>query len=59
VNRTRFPKTEHLPDWARRDNKDTKGDRVEAVLQTANVTHFKRKIQLFGFSAYPEARRPN
>ena len=25
-----FPeKEDHLPDWARRDNKDTKGDRVE------------------------------
>jgi len=26
---TRFPKEDHLPDWARRDNKVTKGDRVE------------------------------
>jgi len=24
-----FPKDDHLPDWARRDNKVTKGDRVE------------------------------
>jgi len=29
VNHTRFPKENHLPDWARRDNKVTKGDRVE------------------------------
>ena len=29
MNHTRFPKEDHLPDWARRDNKDTKGDRVE------------------------------
>jgi len=29
VNHTRFPKDDHLPDWARRDNKVTKGDRVE------------------------------
>jgi len=29
VNHTRFPKEDHLPDWARRDNKVTKGDRVE------------------------------
>ena len=28
MNHTRFPKEDHLPDWARRDNKDTKGDRV-------------------------------
>jgi len=28
VNHTRFPKEDHLPDWARRDNKDTKGDRA-------------------------------
>jgi len=31
VNHTRFPKEDHLPDWARRDNKDTKGDRAEKV----------------------------
>jgi len=29
VNHTRFPKEDHLPDWARRDNKVTKGDRVK------------------------------
>jgi len=29
VNYTRFPKKDHLPDWARRDNKVTKGDRVD------------------------------
>jgi len=29
VNHTRFPKEDHLPDWARRDNKVTMGDRVE------------------------------
>ena len=28
MNRTRFPKEDHLPEWARRDNKDKKGDRV-------------------------------
>jgi len=31
VNHTRFPKEDHLPDWARRDNKVTKGDRVESL----------------------------
>ena len=29
MNHTSFPKEDHLPDWARRDNKDTKGDRVD------------------------------
>jgi len=29
VNHTRFPKEDHLPYWARWDNKVTKGDRVE------------------------------
>ena len=31
MNHTRFLKEDHLPDWARRDNKDTKGGRVECV----------------------------
>jgi len=34
VNHTRFPKEDHLPDWARWDNKVTKGDRVEYELGT-------------------------
>jgi len=29
VNHTRFPKEDHLPDWARRDNEVTKRDRVD------------------------------
>ena len=29
MNHTRFPKEDHLPDWALRDNKVTKGDRVD------------------------------
>jgi Flp pilus assembly protein TadB len=32
VNHTRFPKEDHLPDWARRDNKVTKGD-VQNMIQ--------------------------
>ena len=28
MNHTRFPKEDRLPDWARQDNKDTKGDRA-------------------------------
>jgi len=36
VNHSRFPKEDHLPDWARRDNKVTKGDRIDSVL---NLLH--------------------
>jgi len=39
VNHTRFPKKDHLPDWARRDNTVTKGDRVEAATYTTNTRH--------------------
>ena len=28
MNHTRLPKEDHIPDWARRDNKGTKGDRA-------------------------------
>ena len=31
VNHTRFSKEKHLPYWARRGNKDKKGDRVEHI----------------------------
>ena len=31
MNHTRFPKEDHLPDWARRDNKVTKGGRVDCI----------------------------
>jgi len=29
MNHTRFPKEDHLPDWASRDNVVTKGESVE------------------------------
>ena len=32
MNHTGFPKEDHLPNWARRDIKVTKGDRVEEVM---------------------------
>jgi len=35
VNHTRFPKEDHLPDWSRRDNKVTKGDRVGVAVPVA------------------------
>jgi len=31
MNRTRFRKEDHLPNWERRDNEVTKGDRVQSV----------------------------
>jgi len=34
VNHTRFPKKDHLLDWARRYNKVIQGDRVEIWIQT-------------------------
>ena len=41
MNHTRFPKDNHLPDWARQDNKVTKGDRVQyeqgIILENVNV----------------------
>ena len=30
VNHTRFPKEDHLPDWASQDKQVKKGDRVES-----------------------------
>jgi len=32
VNHTRFPKEDHLSDWAHRDDQVTKGDRVENIV---------------------------
>jgi len=49
VNHTRFPKEDRLPDWARRDNKVTKGDRVESggklnILGGDNICQCERKV---------------
>ena len=38
MNHTRFPKEDHLPDWARRDNKDTKGGRVYVSTRRTEAT---------------------
>jgi hypothetical protein len=37
VTHTRFPKEDHLPDWARRDNQVKKGDRVEHVAKVVKI----------------------
>ena len=39
VNHTRFPKEKHLPYWARRGNKDKKGDRVEYIACFVSSSH--------------------
>ena len=31
MNHNRLPEEDHLPDWARRDNKFTRGDGVEYI----------------------------
>ena len=33
MNHTRFPKEDHLPDWARRDNEVTKGERADGIVK--------------------------
>jgi len=56
VNHTRFPKEDHLPEWARRDNKVTKGDRVcsnkklstwTCISNSHTLVHFSRVIPIF------------
>ena len=53
MNHTRFPKEDHLPDQARRDNKAKKGDPVDKVqtfpAQTAGSISTRNQ-----FAYYPE-----
>jgi len=44
VNHTRFPKEDHLPDWARQDNNVTKGDRVEQLTHNINGKNGKNML---------------
>jgi len=44
VDHTRFPEEDHVPDWARRDNKVTKGDRVELIESFEGHVHTQGKI---------------
>ena len=37
MNHTRFPKEKHLPYWALRDKKVTKGDRVECHMHALSL----------------------
>jgi len=41
VNHTRFPKEDHLPDWARRNSKVTKDDRVQQFTEVGNYENKK------------------
>ena len=52
VNHTRFPKEDHLPDRARRDNKDTKGDRVDNFVFLAPFLLHGLRLCLFAFSSF-------
>jgi len=54
VNHIRFPKEEHLPDCARRDNKVTKGDCVEPLfnLLTPNINYNGRTAPLISEVAF-------
>ena len=55
VNHTRFPKEDHLRDWARRVNKVMKGDRVPLLVHKVtarlyrftarNVNHIKKNFK--------------
>jgi len=50
VNHARFPKENHLPDWARRDNKVTEGDRAEQFLDAASPTLEKQTKFLYNYT---------
>ena len=47
MNHTRFPKEDHLPDWARRDNQVQKGGRVECSVSKKNKGLCLAEIGLF------------
>ena len=46
MNHTRFSKEDHLPDCARRDNKVTKGDRVDTCNKSVGTSLSKTSIPL-------------
>jgi len=52
VNHNRFPKEDRLPDSARRDNKDTKGNHVEyanwGLLRPPRNIPEDRGLQIYG-----------
>jgi len=48
VNHARFPKEDHLPDWARRDNKVTTRDRVDDVDKIhVDIFYMKKSLHIF------------
>ena len=46
MNHTRLPEQDHLPYWARRDNKDTKGDRVYRIYSRNSRTFLTKILYL-------------
>jgi len=58
VNHTRFPKEDHLPDLARRDNEVKKSDRVEyfsvAEDKFCNVICYLVSRTVYGHKLLPE-----
>ena len=51
MNHTRFPKENHLPNWAHRGNKNTNGDLVEYVITDTEYT-LTRKYHLSACPLY-------
>ena len=48
MNHARFPKEDHLPDWACRDSKVTKGDRVDYVTtKLANAVFYQLPFHIW------------
>ena len=45
---TRFPKEDHLPEWARRDNQVKKGDRVDylrtCIISRSSIKYVRMEI---------------
>ena len=47
MNHTLFPEKDHLSDWARWDNKVTKGDRVDS--KAANFFNFLINVENYKY----------
>jgi len=47
MNHIRFPKEDHLTDWACGENKAKKGDRVDRVATSMKVKYCSEILKLF------------
>ena len=56
MNHTRFPEEDHLPDWARRDNKVTKADRVDCQWQwlDTKLSAVRMRVETDEYEAWGE-----